>query len=234
MLSLKSISLGLLVAAFASNVAAIDVTRDPAKVAALKNAASQLDRLALLPDDSDWLFDFTEQKYYTFAPGGVINANAATFPAAVGNGQTMAILNLGPCSMLPMHYHPRASNFVVAVAGTTMTYMFEENGARVVTQTLTPGKMTIFPQASMHMMMNIGCENAQLVSALNSEDAGTMNFGNGIFADGFPADLVNAALGYQDLANNHTAAGIPAVGTGSVYGTKECLARCAARKRRNF
>ncbi|KAK5003262.1 hypothetical protein LTR28_010384 [Elasticomyces elasticus] len=192
MLSLKSLSLGLLVAAFASNVVAIDVTRDPAKVAALKNAASQLDRLALLPDDSDWLFDFTEQKYYTFAPGGVIKY--------VVPPEKLAILNLGPCSMLPMHYHPRASNFVVAVAGTTMTYMFEENGARVVTQTLTPGKMTIFPQASMHMMMNIGCENAQLVSALNTEDAGTMNLGNGIFADGFPADLVNAALGYQDLA----------------------------------
>lgn len=28
------------------------------------------------------------QPYYTFAPGGVINANAATFPATVGNGMT--------------------------------------------------------------------------------------------------------------------------------------------------
>lgn len=68
----------------------------------------------------------------------------------------VAMLNLGPCSMLPPHYHPRASNYVVAVQGTTQTYMIEENGARVVQQTLTPGKMTIFPQASVHTMVNLG------------------------------------------------------------------------------
>ena len=66
------------------------------------------------------------------------------------------MLNLGPCSMLPPHLHPRASNYVVAIHGNTTTYMFEENGARLVTETLTPGKATIFPQASMHMMVNNG------------------------------------------------------------------------------
>jgi len=66
------------------------------------------------------------------------------------------MLNLGPCSMLPPHYHPRASNYVVAVHGNTTTYMYEENGARLVTEVLTPGKATIFPQASMHMMVNNG------------------------------------------------------------------------------
>ena len=66
------------------------------------------------------------------------------------------MLNLGPCAMLPPHYHPRATNYVVAVKGNTTTYMFEENGARLVTETLTPGKATIFPQGSMHSMMNNG------------------------------------------------------------------------------
>lgn len=58
--------------------------------------------------------------------------------------------------MLPPHYHPRASNYVVAILGKTNTFMITENGARVVQETLTPGKMTIFPQASLHMMMNTG------------------------------------------------------------------------------
>lgn len=69
---------------------------------------------------------------------------------------TMAILNLGPCSMLPPHYHPRATNFVVAVSGETHTYMVTENGAPVIETTLTPGKMTIFPIASLHAMENVG------------------------------------------------------------------------------
>ena len=58
--------------------------------------------------------------------------------------------------MLPPHMHPRATNLVVAVEGTTNTYMVEENGARLVKQTLTPGKMTIFPQGSLHTMQNTG------------------------------------------------------------------------------
>jgi hypothetical protein len=66
------------------------------------------------------------------------------------------MLNLGPCSMLPPHLHARGTNYVVAVHGNTTTYMYEENGARLVTQVLTPGTATIFPQASMHMMMNTG------------------------------------------------------------------------------
>lgn len=66
------------------------------------------------------------------------------------------MLNLGPCSMLPPQYHPRASNYVVATQGNTTTYMFEENGDRLVQEVLVPGKATIFPQGSMHMMVYNG------------------------------------------------------------------------------
>lgn len=58
-------------------------------VAKLRMANTNLDRMKLLPNDEDWFFDFTKQDKYTFAPGGVINANAATFPATVGQGMTM-------------------------------------------------------------------------------------------------------------------------------------------------
>jgi hypothetical protein len=34
--------------------------------------------------------------------------------------------------------------------------MIEENGARLVSETLTPGKMTIFPRGSLHSMQNTG------------------------------------------------------------------------------
>ena len=89
---------------------AIDVDVDPALVANLKAANTALDRMKLLNTNDDWLFDYTQQSKYTFSPGGVINADAATFPAVTGQGMTMAYLNLGPCSMLPPHIHPRATN----------------------------------------------------------------------------------------------------------------------------
>jgi hypothetical protein len=141
---------------FSATVLAVDQTANPSLVGKLKVSATQLDRLNLLSSDSQWIFDFTAQPGYTYNPGSVVNANAATFPASVGYGLTLALLNLGPCAMLPPHYHPRATNFVVAVEGTTNTYMIEENGARLVKKTLSPGKMTIFPQGSVHTMQNQG------------------------------------------------------------------------------
>lgn len=57
-------------AVIASVAIAIDVDADPNLVAKLRMANTNLDRMNLLPKDSDWLFDFTKQEKYTFAPGG--------------------------------------------------------------------------------------------------------------------------------------------------------------------
>lgn len=82
------------VAAIVASVAlAIDTDVNPDLVAKLKMANTNLDRMKLLPNNDDWFFDFTKQDKYTFAPGGVINANAATFPATVGQGLTMVRSN---------------------------------------------------------------------------------------------------------------------------------------------
>lgn len=137
-------------------VHAVDVTRDPTLNTALLTAATALDRQALLATDSQWTFDFHAQPNYSYTPGSVVNANAATFPAMSSTAMTLAMLNLGPCAMLPAHLHPRGTNVVVAVEGTTATFMVQENGARVVREVLTPGKMTIFPRGSVHTMQNMG------------------------------------------------------------------------------
>ena len=218
--------LSLLVLAIVATVYAVDKDTNTDLVAKLRMANTNLDRLALLPKDEDWLFDFTKDDKYTFSPGGVVNANAATFPATVGQGMTMAMLNLGPCSMLPPHLHPRATNFVVAVSGQTRTFMINENGARTVTEVLTPGKMTIFPQGSVHSMMNIGCENAQLISALNSDDTGTTNLANAFFSlpSNITGPIVGAGVNTQSIFNQ-----VPGVGTGAAFGPEQCIAACRAK-----
>lgn len=216
--------LTLLVAA----ASAVDQDADAGLVSKIKMANTNLDVMNLLPSNQDWLFDFTQQsRTYTWSPGGVTNANAATFPAAVGHGLTMATLNLGACSALPAHLHPRAANFVVAVRGTTQTIMINENGAQTITQTLTPGQMTIFPAGSIHTMMNVGCEDAQLISALNSEDTGTLNVANAFFS--LPENYVQAAMGQTVTVDNST---IPAFGTGAVTGIPSCVAACKAQAKR--
>lgn len=90
-----TVAAGLLLVSLTQHAVAVDKTRDPALDANLATAATQLDRLALLSTNDDWLFDFTvQQPYYNFAPGGVTNMNAATFPAAKGNGMTCELF---PC-----------------------------------------------------------------------------------------------------------------------------------------
>lgn len=78
----------LILVTLTQNAAAVDKTENPDLIAKLITSNSQLDRQALLPDDKDWHFDFTTSKNYNFAPGGVVNMNSATFPAAKGNGLT--------------------------------------------------------------------------------------------------------------------------------------------------
>lgn len=135
---------------------AVDRTINPALNAQLKLDATNLDRHATLSNDEAWRFDFPSQQTYTFSPGSVVNANAATFPALTGIGMTIAMLNLGPCAMLPPHAHPRATNVVVAITGNTTSWMVGENGVGTVRVDLVAGVLTIFPVGSLHTMQNNG------------------------------------------------------------------------------
>lgn len=84
-----ALATSLALAAFLQHANAVDKTRDPELISQLITANSQLDRLALLKSDEDWFFDFKiQQPFYNFSPGGVVNMNSATFPAAKGNGMT--------------------------------------------------------------------------------------------------------------------------------------------------
>ncbi|TDZ53186.1 Spherulin-1A [Colletotrichum trifolii] len=156
-------------------------------VRSLRSSPTELDKFDVLRDDQDWTFDYFAHAYHTNTPGGVVNANAATFPASVGNGMTMAWINLGPCAMLPPHYHARASNYVVSVQGTTETHMTLENGARTVKTMLDPGVMTVFPQGSLHTMANTG----ELATA-------PVRIANGL--SDLPASVVAASFGDSSLS----------------------------------
>ncbi|KIW89085.1 uncharacterized protein Z519_10570 [Cladophialophora bantiana CBS 173.52] len=204
---------------------AADQTSDPSLVANLKMAATMNDRLHML-SDHQLLYNFSTNPMYSWKPGSVCNANAATWPVLSTVGATVAQLNLGPCAMLAPHLH-RADNLVVAVSGTTHTYMVQENGARLVEQILTPGMMTIFPRASVHTMYNMGCGNTQLYSFLNDADPGTLNIAQAFFM--MPQDISTQVMPFINLTKgNWTATGqhIPAIGTGSQEGFVACRKQC--------
>jgi oxalate decarboxylase/phosphoglucose isomerase-like protein (cupin superfamily) len=131
--------------------------------AMLKMAASNSDRNALLAKNEDWQYDFFDHPNYNSSVGSVITADAATFPALTGMGISYALLKLGPCSMLPPHFHQRADNIVIAITGNTTSWMIGENGVRTVQIDIIPFRMTIFPRGSLHVMQNNGELSIELV-----------------------------------------------------------------------
>lgn len=60
-----------------------------------------------------------------------------------------------------------------------------------------------------------GCENAQLVSAMNAEDAGTQNHLHSLFQ--IPMENLEAIFGYPDIDLNDTFAHMAPVGTGAIW-----------------
>jgi hypothetical protein len=81
----------------------------------------------------------------------------------------------------------------------------------------------------MHTMMNVGCETAQLISALNDDDAGTLNVANAFFA--FPQNISGTIMGgvvdVQDIFEK-----VPDYGTGANSGPSQCIAACESKGKR--
>ena len=69
-----------------------------------------------------------------------------------------------------------------------------------------------------------GCTKSQLVSALSSGDAGTLNVANAMWE--FPYEFIARVLGLDIPAYNASGATIPPIGTGSNSGFPDCMARC--------
>ncbi|KAK1528499.1 spherulin-1A, partial [Colletotrichum costaricense] len=76
-----------------------------------------------------------------------------------------------------------------------------------------------------------GCGYATLISALDSDDTGTLSILNGLFK--LPNDMVQAAFGGISGSKSSEGSGnrVPGVGTGAALGSEECLARCGMGKR---
>ena len=126
--------------------------------------------------------------------------------------------------MLPPHLHPRATNLVTAITGNTTSYMIGENGVKTRKVDLIPMRVTIFPQGSLHTMQNNDCEPALLLSALNSDDSGTLNILPSLWT--VPQDVISAGFGDASLNTESLGQMIPAVGTGAIIGSAECKKKC--------
>ncbi|KAJ3546368.1 hypothetical protein NM208_g2036 [Fusarium decemcellulare] len=195
--------------------------------AQLRLADTAVDRFKLLPDDKDFVFDFTK------AEAGL--ANAKSFPALVGTGASLILAPLEPCSMVLVHLHPRAAEVQAVISGHIYTEMVPEAGVvdaegnqRVIRNELGPNMMTIFYQGSFHTQVNMDCEPATLATFFASEDMGAGLVANQIFA--LKNDTISRTFG-ETIAGEDIERVRDALPKGAVAKVDQCLAKCGIKKR---
>ncbi|PCH41047.1 RmlC-like cupin, partial [Wolfiporia cocos MD-104 SS10] len=156
------------------------------------------------------------------AAGHLVLASVSDFPALVGNGIAVLVGSLGPCGMNTPHTHPRAAEFLYQVNGSIQSGMLTETGSRFILNNVTAGKGMILPQGSVHFQFNDNCEPVQFVSALNSDDPGTLLAAQGLF--GLPPAIVAASLG--EIGVEEVAGLAHLIPDDVAFGSQECLTRC--------
>ncbi|CAK9860167.1 unnamed protein product [Sphagnum jensenii] len=118
----------------------------------------------------------------TTGPGGVRAAlSTSNFPASIGQGITVVRFELLPCGVNVPHTHPRASELVSLISGGPMQVGFIDTAGEAHFDILYPGDATLFPRALLHFEINLGTKTASFVSALNSENPGTLIAGASLF-----------------------------------------------------
>lgn len=226
--SLNSTSLG------PSVPISVDRAGNPDLINSLTQAATAADRLNLLPNASDHLYDFNapplDSAITTGSGGHTVKADRKDFPALIGNGVSMTVGFIGPCGFNTPHTHPRSAEINIVVEGSLGTEYVLENGTPLIRNRLDKYQMTVFPQGAIHTEWNPDCTDAVFVAGFASEDPGVQQSAQRLF------DLDNDVL-MADFASDFTFDGrdidqfrnlIPA---NVAYGVESCLAKCGLAKR---
>ena len=196
-----------------------------AKMTKLMLARTQTQRMDILNNDKDFVFDFFDPSVNVTSRGRggkTITADRENFPGIFGNGMSMTVGIIGPCGLNTPHSHPRATELTYAINGTFDIGFIAENGARVVANTVSPGQMAVIPKGATHWIANLGCSSVSFVSSYNDEDPGFSQLAQTLFD--LPEDVLTATLGgVDDSTIGSIAASIPADVS---MGLMTCLKKC--------
>jgi len=206
-------------------------TSDPAKAAAIIAQMEDLPTSAArfnLLNGRDFVFDFNAGVGVNGGAGGNITiANVADFPYLIGKGLSLTVGRMAPCGLASPHYHPRATEFLYMLTGSNLRVGFlQENGARLVINTLNPGQAAIFPKGSFHYQANTECEPVTFVAGLNSEEPGVATVGQRFF--GIQPDVVDVTLG--DIGPDEAVRIAKSIPDTFAIGVQSCLDKCKIQR----
>ena len=203
-------------------------------IASLETAASAVDRLRLLNNSTDHVFDFNNlpsKSAITTGNGGeIVRAFRKVFPALTGNGVSMTVGFIGPCGFNTPHTHPRSAEVNIIVEGELGSEFVLENGAPVIRNRLSKYQMTVFPQGAIHTEFNPNCDNAVFVAGFASEDPGLQQVAQRLFD--LDDDLLQAEFGNEFIFPGEDIDQFRAMIPENVAnGVESCLTKCGIQKK---
>eukprot|EP00249_Psilotum_nudum_P034385 c5337_g1_i2 orf=121-804(+) len=157
--------------------------------------------------DPDPVTDFNEETYvsgFTFkdifkngdvlhGPGGTrATLNPRIYPAMMSQGITYVRFQMVPCGIDLPHTHPRASEMLTLIEGGPLQVGFVDTEGNAHIDILNPGDIVIFPRGLLHFEFNVGSETAHYLSALGSQNPGTLAAAGALF--NLPARALASAL----------------------------------------
>ncbi|GES65441.1 spherulin [Aspergillus terreus] len=229
--TLRSMITAMLALALPATAAPRPMTNDSTPglslTAQLRLADTAIERYQLLPNDGDFIFNFTTNELPV--------ATSQNFPALVGTGISFSISQLPACSMSFLHLHPRATELFAITSGRVLSEMVPETGVvdadgkqRVVRAELGPGMLTVYPAGSFHTQVNPDCEPAHFAAAFTSDEFALGLVAQQTFAlsDGVIAATFGQSISGEDIEKVREA--IPA---DMLIKVEECLVKCGMQKR---
>ena len=208
------------------------IANNKALIQSLELAATAKDRINLITNDADFVYDFNNppQNATTTGKGGhTVRADRELFPPLIGTGVSMTVGFLGPCGFNTPHTHPRSSEINIAVKGSLITEFTLENGAHSVSNRLDTNQMTVFPQGAIHTEFNPDCYDAVFVAGFASEDPGVQQAAQTFF--GLNDDIVKAALGQDNFAGEDLDKVRSLIPANVAEGVEKCLKKCHISKK---
>ncbi|KAJ7299050.1 hypothetical protein O6H91_Y316300 [Diphasiastrum complanatum] len=136
-------------------------------------------------------------------PGGTRAAlDTKIFPGITSQAITYVQFKMLPCGINLPHTHPRATELLTLVSGGPIEVGFVDTSGVAHIDILNPGDVTVFPRGMLHFEQNVGKTIAFYISALDSQNPGTLTSAGALF------QLPTVALA---TALNQTGAAVTAI-----------------------
>ena len=119
-------------------------------------------------------------------------------------GISLARIDFAPYGLNPPHTHPRATEILVVVEGTLYVGFVTSNPNRLITKTLYPGDVFVFPIGLIHFQFNTGKTDAVAFAGLSSQNPGVITIANAVFGSEPPINpdvLTKAFQVDKDVVN---------------------------------